>query len=129
LPVTHRDFVEFGIHDHAVAPGLREVEALGLIEIKRGRAGNAEFRRPSLLRLTYRPSKGKRETNEWRHITSIERAEEVVARARQAITKRPAKFGRRRKHFPLVVSRRRPEHSAAGAGAARSDIDHPVRAL
>src|SRR5262245_50050590 len=70
LPVTHRDFVEFGIHDHAVAPGLREVEALGLVEIKRGRAGNAEFRRPSLLRLTYRPSKGKRETNEWRHITS-----------------------------------------------------------
>jgi hypothetical protein len=70
LPVTHTDLVEFGIHDHAIGPGLREVEALGFVEIKRGRAGNAEFRRPNLFRLTYRPTEDKHETNEWRQIAA-----------------------------------------------------------
>src|SRR5215471_4459427 len=43
LPVTYEDFVEYGVERHAIAPALRECEALGFIEItERGRAGNAE---------------------------------------------------------------------------------------
>jgi hypothetical protein len=30
LPVTYDDFVRYGIHRHAIAPGIREAEALGL---------------------------------------------------------------------------------------------------
>lgn len=48
LPVTFDDFCRFGIHRHSVAPGIREVVALGFVEIiKAGRAGNAEYRTPT----------------------------------------------------------------------------------
>jgi hypothetical protein len=33
LPVTFDHFVEYGIHRHSIAPGLREVCALGFVEI------------------------------------------------------------------------------------------------
>lgn len=33
LPVTYDDFVRYGIHRHAIAPGIRELEALGFIEV------------------------------------------------------------------------------------------------
>jgi len=39
LPVTSAQFVEYGIHRHAIAPAIRELVALGFIEITReGRA-------------------------------------------------------------------------------------------
>ena len=101
LPVTHTDLVEFGIHDHAIGPGLREVEALGFVEIKRGRAGNAEFRRPNLFRLTYRPTEHKRETDEWRQIGSIAQAKKLLGKARRASTKSQWK-GPRRKKFSMA---------------------------
>ena len=48
LPVTFDDFVSYGIHRHAVAPAVRELEVLGFVRItERGRAGNAEFRSPN----------------------------------------------------------------------------------
>jgi hypothetical protein len=77
-------WMEFGIHDHAVGPGLREVEALDFVEINRGRAGNAEFRCPNLFRLTHRATKDKRETNEWRQIGSIAQAEKLLAKRPRA---------------------------------------------
>jgi hypothetical protein len=50
LPVTKQNFVDFGIHQDAVAPALRELEALGIIRItQRGRGGTAEFRQPHLI--------------------------------------------------------------------------------
>jgi hypothetical protein len=101
LPVTHADLVVFGIHDHAIGGGLREVEALGFVEVRRGVAGNAEFRRPNLFRLTYRPSNGKRETNEWQDIKTIEQAEKIATKARLARGKIPWRRGRR-KYFSLV---------------------------
>jgi hypothetical protein len=56
LPVTFDHFVEYGIHRHSVAPGMREAVALGFLEItQKGRAGNAEHRSPNFFRLTYRP--------------------------------------------------------------------------
>ena len=61
LPVPHQAFRQFGIHRHAVGPGIREVEALGFHEItQHGIAGNAEFRRPTLFRLTYLPANRQR---------------------------------------------------------------------
>jgi hypothetical protein len=82
LPVTYQDFVQYGIERHAIAPALREVVVLGFIEItERGRAGNAEFRRPSLYRLTYRHTRSA-PTDEWRRIGEDEA--EVIARAARA---------------------------------------------
>jgi hypothetical protein len=96
LPITYNDLIAFGIHDHAIGPGLREIEALGFVEIKRGIAGSATHRKPNLFRLTFRPADGKRETDEWARIGSIEEAEKVVSEARQAKTKAPWKSPRRR---------------------------------
>lgn len=84
LPVTYDDFVRYGIHRHAIAPGIREAEALGFIEItERGRAGNAEFRSPNKFRLTYRPANRAPETNEWKRITTDETAAEIKNQCRK----------------------------------------------
>jgi hypothetical protein len=54
LPVTYKDLERCGIHPNAIAPALRELEALGIIETtRRGYGGAAEVREPSLYRLTY----------------------------------------------------------------------------
>ena len=54
LPVTKQDFIDYGIHNDAVAPAIREAEALGFIRVtERGRGGNAEHRQPNKFRLTY----------------------------------------------------------------------------
>ena len=68
LPVTYDDFERYGIHRHAIGPAIREVVALGFVEItEAGRAGNAEWRKPNLFRLTYRHTKYE-PTNEWEKI-------------------------------------------------------------
>jgi hypothetical protein len=33
LPCTYEHFFEYGVHRHSIAPALRELEALGFIEI------------------------------------------------------------------------------------------------
>jgi hypothetical protein len=91
LPVTFDQFHEYGVHRHSIAPGLREVEALGFVVVtERGRAGNAEHRSPNLFRLTYRSCKGLPGdgTHEWRRIATVEEAEELSALARN---NKPAK--------------------------------------
>jgi hypothetical protein len=81
LPVTFDDFQQYGIHRHAIGPAIREVVALGFVEITElGRAGNAEWRRPTLFRLTYRHTKYA-PTNEWQKITE-EQAEQIARTAR-----------------------------------------------
>jgi hypothetical protein len=97
LPITYNDLIAFGVHDHAIGAGLRELEALGFVEIKRGIAGSATHRKPNLFRLTYRPANGNPETNEWARIGSIEQAENLVSEAREAKTKAVWKSPRRRK--------------------------------
>jgi hypothetical protein len=80
LPVTYADFIRFGIHHNGVGPGIREVEALGFIEITRhGTAGNAEYRTSSLYRITYQRQ---HETNEWARIKTMEEAQAIAARVR-----------------------------------------------
>jgi hypothetical protein len=85
LPVPYDHFVEYGIHRHAIAPAIRELVALGLVEVtQRGCAGNAEFKQPNLYRLTYRNAKGAAGdgTHEWRLVKTVEQAEQIAKRAR-----------------------------------------------
>ena len=104
LPITYNDLIAFGIHDHAIGPGLREVEALGFAEIKRGVAGSATHRKPNLFRLTYRPADGKGETDEWASIGSIEQAKKLVSHARRAKTKALWRSPRHRKTLPTQTA-------------------------
>ena len=83
LIVTHANFVEHGIHDHAVAPALRELECVGIIQIFRGRAGNSVHRKPNMFRLTYVPTSRAAPTDEWKMLASMEAAEKIVRKARR----------------------------------------------
>jgi hypothetical protein len=73
LLVTYEQFESYGLDRGSIAPALRELEALGFIEItQHGRGGNAEYRSPNLFRLTYEPTgyprkqDAKNPTNEWK---------------------------------------------------------------
>lgn len=95
LPVTYEDFRAYGIDRDAIAPALRECEALGFAEVtKRGRAGNAEFRTPSLYRLTYIYAAGAPPTHEWRKLDTMEAAVPVARAARIARASRKTKAPR-----------------------------------
>jgi hypothetical protein len=86
LPVTFEHFEEYGMDRHAIAPALRELEALGFIEVtERGCAGNAGSRHASLYRLTYRASEGVLSdgSHEWRRISTIEEARKIADAARK----------------------------------------------
>jgi hypothetical protein len=99
LPVTFDNFVDYGIHRHAIAPAIRECEALGFLEVtQRGRAGNAEFRCPNLFRLTYVTAPGPPPTHEWRKIETIEQAEMLARNARNPeVQKQKTSAGKRTK--------------------------------
>jgi hypothetical protein len=87
LPVTFDQFVEFGLYRKAISPAIRELCALGFVEVtERGSAGNAAWRRPNLFRLTYRHVGNANPTDEWKTITQAA----VVEMARQARNSRPA---------------------------------------
>lgn len=84
LPCTFDDFQRFGIDRHAIAPALRECIALGFVECtEKGVAGNAEFRRPSMFRLTYRASDYSEPTNEWKRLKTHADAIAAARVARQ----------------------------------------------
>jgi hypothetical protein len=99
LPVTYDDIEKYGLHRRQIAPALRELVALGFVEVtKRGSAGNAEFRAPSLYRLTYRhrkdePGDG---THEYRKIETVEQAEKLAEAARPDAD--PRKIAHGKKH-------------------------------
>jgi len=85
LPVTYGNFEAYGLHERMIAPAIRELEALGFIEVtQRGCGGNAAFRQPSLYRITYRHAHDAEGdgTHEWRAIKTVEHAEEVARQAR-----------------------------------------------
>jgi hypothetical protein len=79
LPVTYCHFREYGIDGHAIAPALRELEALGFIQItEHGVAGNSAHRAPNKFRLTYIHSGRAMATHEWRQIKTIEEAHAIA---------------------------------------------------
>jgi hypothetical protein len=102
LKITYDDFEDYGIHRHAIAPAIRELEALGFIRITQiGRAGNGEFRIPNKFALTHLPTDDNpSSTNDWRRIKTIEEATAISDAARRA----PARFGKRSRR----ASRHRP---------------------
>jgi hypothetical protein len=89
LPVTYEHFMEYGVHRHAVAPAIRELEALGFIEVtQRGKPSAGEHRLPNMFRLTWANCKSTpNPTHEWRRIPDIEAAELLAQAARQAKAK------------------------------------------
>jgi hypothetical protein len=99
LPVTFDDFVEYGVHRHAIGPAIRESEALGFVEVtERGYAGNAEFRAPNKFRLTYLHAGNAKPTNEWERIQTIDDAEVIAKKAR----------------FPVKATRQKNKKSSVG---------------
>jgi len=93
LPVTFDDFERYGIHRHAIAPAIREAEALGFIRTTQlGRAGNGEFRIPNKFALTHLAIENgqKVATNDWHRIETLEEAMALSAAARKA----PPRFGK-----------------------------------
>jgi hypothetical protein len=99
--VTKQDFIDYGIHDHAVAPAIREAEALGFIRVtERGRGGNAEHRQPNKFFLTFahgRDSRAQPPTHEWGKINTMEEAEEVAQTARNNKDPRAVRFAKLRR--------------------------------
>jgi hypothetical protein len=88
LPVTCKDFIEYGVDRAAVAPAIREAETLGFIRVtEHGRGGNREYRKPNLFGLTFahgRDSRSKPPTHEWRNIKTTEEALQIARAARAA---------------------------------------------
>jgi hypothetical protein len=96
LPVTYADFGKYGVERHAIGPGIRELGALGFIEVmERGCAGNAEARRPNLFRLTYIGPEGVLSggTDEWKRIKTMEQATAAQKNARQTPPENRARRG------------------------------------
>jgi hypothetical protein len=118
LPVTYDDFQRYGIDRHAIAPAIRELVALGFVEVtEQGRAGNAEWRMPNLFRITYKHTKDADPTHEWKLIQTAERAKIKAQEARKAVTARPS-------------TRRSPDKTPVGENTAPSgETPHlpPVR--
>ena len=86
LPVTYENFVEYGIHRHAIAPAIREAVALGFIEVtEQGRMQAGEFRSPSLYRVTFIVSRDGMPTDEWQKIQTMEEAEMIARQARMPV--------------------------------------------
>ena len=144
LPCTYEHFQEYGIDRDSIAPAIRELVALGFIEVtEHGTAGNSEFRRPNLFRITYRNTdgagpknrSGAGRTDEWRAVKTIERAVELATAARSKKSNPSRGFshvsvGVSRTEMPSSSTRGNPDYcpsrenpdylyiSGRGAGAA-----------
>lgn len=92
LPCTYNQFVEFGIHRHAIPSGLRELQALGFVEkTVQGRASAGEFRSPNKYRLTFRHTENDYPTDEWNLIKAFQEAKAIAKRARSQGSKQTRK--------------------------------------
>ena len=106
LIVTHDQFIAWGIHKDSVSPAIRELVALGFVEVtEKGAAGNENYRRPARYRLTYVNDNGRSQpSHEWKSIKTIEDAESVAAVARAAKDQRAVAAGSKNK-IPVPESR------------------------
>jgi hypothetical protein len=122
LIVTFRQFEEWGVHRDSVAPAIRELEALGFIEVtERGCAGNADSRKANRYRMTYRPAEGHPAdgSHEWRRIKTMEEAEAIQKEARKTPRANTVRRGGKRvpkNKIPVTVS---------GGGAAHGFRQSP----
>ncbi|MDR3484631.1 MAG: hypothetical protein P4M05_06945 [Bradyrhizobium sp.] len=124
LPVTYGDFERYGMDYGSIAGAIREVEALGFLEItERGRPSESDFgRHPSLYRITYRHGPhDEQPTNEWKRHGSQEQAQRVAKMARAAKNESAVAKGKLRAS----------KNSGAGGGNFRSSggENHPVTSV
>jgi hypothetical protein len=86
LPVTFRNFHEFGIHPNAIAPAIREVAALGFIRVTREGVASSdkEYRLPNMFALTHLPTNDGQDApiDDWRRHKTIEGAKAAARTAR-----------------------------------------------
>src|SRR5262245_33441132 len=129
LPCTYDHFEEYGVRRKAIKPALRELEGLGFIEItERGRAGNAEWRRPNYFRLTYRYVGNAKPTDEWKRIKSREEAEMIAERSWTAAQKNKtpvafsASFRGQRRHQEHQIHSSHVATTSHGAYGATTSI-------
>jgi hypothetical protein len=104
LLITYKQFEEWGIHSRFVASALRELKALGLIEVtRRGYSGAAGTHAPNLYRLTYLQAWNASDTgtHEYLKITSLEQAEAIAAAARKSAE--PRNVERAKNHFATLT--------------------------
>jgi hypothetical protein len=120
LPVTFEHFSTYGIHHNAVAPAIRELEALGFVRVtERGRGGNAEHRQPNKYFLTFAHGRGSCSsppTHDWREIKTMEEAMEIARAARDNKNPRAVQFASS-SHFTLMPysNTEKPVASCAGS--------------
>jgi hypothetical protein len=135
LPITYDDFEHYGIHRHAIAPAIRECVALGFLEVTEvGRAGNADWRKPNLFRLTYKETNEAGPTHEWKRI-SAEEATAIARIARGATPKKQKSSGGKRqtpvatnsivRKPPLAQCRKPPLLSISGR-ATHKETERPA---
>jgi hypothetical protein len=98
LPTTYEHFEEYGMDRDCIAPAIRELVALGFVEVtEQGRAGNAEHRAPNRFRLTYRETDKAKPTDDWRKIATLKEAHQIAVAARRASAGIWAARGRQKK--------------------------------
>jgi hypothetical protein len=96
LQVTYDQLHEWGMDRNAIAPAIRELVALGFVEITEPGYGGAEKGRSNRFRLTYVNSKSREvPTNEWSKIATLEKAESLASAARAIKDQRARDLGRR----------------------------------
>lgn len=97
LIVTHRQFEEWGIHRDSVGPAIRELVALGFVEVtERSHAGGGGHGEANRFRLTYVNDKYRvPPTDEWRRVSTIDEAERIAKEARSGKDQRSRDLGAR----------------------------------
>jgi hypothetical protein len=100
LPVTYQDFEDYGIDRHSISPAIRELVALGFLEVTQaGRPGRGDSRWPNLFRVPWLHCKSNPyPTHAWRKFMTTEEAE-LFARAARKSSAKP------RKQFPVSAPR------------------------
>ena len=102
LKCTYGDFEACGIRRKSIAPALRRLEALGLIEtIEKGTIAKGEFRFPARYRLTFLAGNIPA-THEWRRIEQRSKPE------RSFYCLIASKFGKLRSAEKQKAGRKRP---------------------
>jgi hypothetical protein len=127
LPLTYEDFIEYGADRAAVAPAIREAEALGFIRVtEHGRGGNREYRRPNLFFITFAAGRDQRgePPHDWRKIKTSEEAHEIAKAARSAKDQQAVARGQK-------YAQRRAEKQKTDAGknpisVGRSHTERPI---
>ena len=126
LVCTYSNFEQGGVRRGSICGALRELVAVGLIEITRlGRRSYADLRLPSMYRLTFEPTyvDGKRvePTHEWKkqktgdHSTTGASSGSNTGSAQKPVAKRPLREGKSQWRFNHSFLESRAE---GGGGAA-----------